>query len=351
MGVYQRGENWYVDFAFHGKRIREMIGPSRKGAEAVIAKRKTEIAEGKFLDIQKGPVPIKFHEFAKEYLAYSKTNKKSSTYTRELAIMRSFDREFEGRDIHEITAWQIEGWKSKRKEGHKPATVNRELALLKHMFSMAVKWRRVKESPTKDVKGLKGEGRRVRYLMPEEVQTLISNCKDFLKPIITVAVHTGLRKGELLGLRWPQVDFEQGIISVLDTKNHESRYVPMDETVKGILKGIKNVPGTDLVFSNRNGKQIDSAFLYLAFYEALNRSGITDFRWHDLRHVFASTLVMQGVDLNTVRELLGHKDLKMTLRYAHLAPNYKSKAVNVLDRVFDMSLNPPQAEKVIKLRP
>lgn len=161
---------------------------------------------------------------------------------------------------------------------------------------------------------------------------LISNCANFLKPILTVAVHTGMGKGEILGLKWEQVNFEQGIITILDSKNHERR-------------------GQDLVFSNRNGKPIDGAFLYLAFYEALEKSRIGDFRFHDPRHTFASNLVMQGVDLNTVRELLGHKGLKMTLRYAHLAPGYRARAVNILDRVFDRAQNPPQPEKVVQLRP
>ena len=104
-----------------------------------------------------------------------------------------------------------------------------------------------------------------------------------------------------------------------------------------------------LVFSNRNGNRIDSCALYLAFYEALKKSKIEDFKFHDLRHTFASNLVMAGVELNDVRELLGHKKMDMTLRYAHLSPKHKTKVVSVLDRV--MSQNLPQAEKVVQLRP
>src|SRR5512136_2400878 len=106
MAVYQRGENWYIDFTFHGQRIREMIGPSRKGAEKVIAKRKAEIAENKFLDVRKDPDPVKFHDFAKEYLQWSKANKKPSTYKRDVSTMRLLDREFGTKTLQEITAWQ-----------------------------------------------------------------------------------------------------------------------------------------------------------------------------------------------------------------------------------------------------
>jgi len=121
MGVYQRGENWYIDFTFKGQRIRESIGPSRKDAEKVIAKKKTEIIENKYLDLRKAPEPIKFHDFAKQYLQWSKTNKKASTCLRDVCIMKHFDKEFEGKNIQDITTWQIEKYKAKRREELKPA--------------------------------------------------------------------------------------------------------------------------------------------------------------------------------------------------------------------------------------
>jgi integrase len=349
MNVYRRGKNWYIGFRFHGERYREMIGPSRKGAETVIAKRKAQIAEGKFLDIRRAPVPITFYDLAKEYRAWAKTNKKASTCSREVCIMRSLDAHFKGKHIHEITTRDIEEWKSQREKTCKPASVNRELALLKHMLSMAVRWKSLKESPAKEVKRLKGEGRRVRYLMPDEVQTLLSSCKDWLRPVLTLAVHTGMRKGELLSLTWPQVNLEQGIITLLDTKNGERRDIPMDETVKGILKEIP-VDG-ELVFSNRNGKRIDGAFLYLAFYEALKKSGITDFRFHDLRHTFASNLIMSGMDLNTVRELLGHKDLKMTLQVCAPCPELQGKSCKPPGPGIRAATNLTTGKNAVQLRP
>ncbi|MGA2466774.1 MAG: site-specific integrase [Thermodesulfobacteriota bacterium] len=157
-----------------------------------------------------------------------------------------------------------------------------------------------------------------------------------------------MRKGELLSLKWTQINFEQGIITLHDTKNGERRDIPMDETVKTILKGMERTG--DHVFSNEEGGTY--VRLQRSFDGALRKSGIEDFRFHDLRHTFASNMVMAGEDLNTVRELLGHKDLTMTLRYAHLSPNHKTRAVSVLDRI--MSQNPPQMEKaskVVSLRP
>jgi len=357
MAVYQRGDNWYVDFTFKGQRVRESIGPSKRYAQKVIDKKKTEIVENKYLDIRKEPDPIKFHDFAKEYIAWAKVNKKPSTYSRDIYIMRYLEKHFETKYLHEITSWDIEKWKSIRKEEIKPGTVNRELALLKHLFSKAVEWKDknkisyLKENPTKGVKRLKGEVRRVRYLMPDEIQILLPNCegllRGLLKPLVTVALHTGARKGELQSLQWPQVDFELGIISLLDTKNGERRDIHMNETVRATLKGIEKI--SEFVFSSRNGKRIENAQVHNAFKEALRRSKIQDFHFHDLRHTFASNLVMAGVELNDVRELLGHKKMEMTLRYAHLSPKHKGKVVNILDRV--MSQNPPQVGKVVNITP
>ena len=156
-----------------------------------------------------------------------------------------------------------------------------------------------------------------------------------------------MRKGELLSLQWPQVDFDLGIITLLDTKNNERRDIPMNETVKKTLEKIERKGNH--VFCNGDGETFGD--VRRSFETALRRSGISDFRFHDLRHCFASNLVMEGVDIMTVKELMGHKTLDMTLRYSHLAPNHKTKAVNILDRI--MSLNPPQSvmpQKVVALR-
>jgi integrase len=340
MSIYQRGENFYVDFRFKGQRIRESIGPSRKNAEKVIAKRKTEIVENKYFDVRKDPSPIRFYDFAKEYLQWAKANKKLSSLQRDLCSLRALNKEFETKILQEITMWQIEKYKVKRKEKVKPATLNRELALIKHLYVKAIEWGKAKENPAKKVKLLKGEVKRVRYLMPDQVQIFLSNCEDFLKPIVTLAVHTGMRKGELLGLRWDQVNFGQGFITLLDTKNHERRDIPMNETVKTTLRAMDRQD--EYVFSGFYGRRFDR--IKRSFHDALKKSVIEDFRFHDLRHTFASNLIMAGEDLNTVRELLGHKDLTMTLRYAHLAPGKKSKAVNVLDRVLG------ETRKVIDLQ-
>jgi integrase len=137
------------------------------------------------------------------------------------------------------------------------------------------------------------------------------------------------------------VNFEQGIISILSTKNNERRDIPMNDTLKAALAEIERKG--PCMFCNGDSETF--ANVRRSFETALRKSKIEDFRFHDLRHTFASTPVIEGKELNTVRELLGHKDLTMTLRYAHLAPDYKKKAVAKLDRI--MLLNPPY-QKVVK---
>src|SRR4030042_6609478 len=114
MGVYKRGDNWYIDFTFKGKRIRESIGPSRKDAEKIIAKKKTEVVENKYLDIRKDPDPIKFHDFAVQYLDWAKTNKKPLSLKNDISRMRFLDKEFERKDLTMIAPWDIEKYKSRR---------------------------------------------------------------------------------------------------------------------------------------------------------------------------------------------------------------------------------------------
>ncbi len=343
--IFQRRETWYIDFTYQGKRYREAVGPDEDLALDVLSKRKVEIRENRFFpDKQTGPDPIRFHDFAKEYLKWSIANKKPSAKTRETSILRILDREFGERRLHEITSFQVEAWKIKRKKEVKLATVNRELGVLKGFFSKAIKWGKCKEHPAKEVKPFKGATQRLRYLMPDEVRILISNCADHIKSIVTIAVHTGMRKGEVLGLRRDQVNFERGIITLTDTKNSERRDLPMNETVKATLRAIG---GEDpFFFASSKKKGAHYVWIEMSFHQALEKSGIHDFRFHDLRHTFASNLVMAGEDLNTVGELLGHKHLTMTKRYAHLSPAFKKRAVNVLDQV--MSQIPSQGKNAEK---
>lgn len=148
-----------------------------------------------------------------------------------------------------------------------------------------------------------------------------------------MALHTGLRRGELFALNWNDVDFNTPIITTPRTKSGETRWVPMNGLVTETLRNLPTRMRSEYVFTSKAGTPLKPQnFINRGFGPALRRAAIEDFRWHDLRHTFASRLVMGGVDLRTVQELLGHKTIAMTVRYSHLSPGHLQVAVEALCR-------------------
>jgi len=183
------------------------------------------------------------------------------------------------------------------------------------------------------VKMLEENNRRMRFLSTEECSSLVDNCDKHLRPIIITALNTGMRKSEVLNLKWDDVDLKHNFITVRYTKNGEPRQIAINGTLRETLSGIvRRLDVPYVFFDNATGKHYGQ--VTRSFRTACKRSGITDFHFHDLRHTFASQLVMAGVDLTTVKELMGHKTMAMTLRYSHLAPQHMASAVDVLDKVF-----------------
>jgi len=336
--VFRRGEIWHIDLSANGRRVRESTdSTNKKFAETVLAKRIVEVAEGKFLDVKKFE-KIKFEDFGNEYLELHSKLKKS--YDTDCKIVGLLKKTFGGKYLYEITSLDVEKFKSTRakevkksKKGGKeqcisPATVNRSLAVLKSMFNKAIVWGKLEYNPCRSVKMFKENNQRLRFLEREEIDRILANCCEHLRPIVIVALHTGMRKGEILGLKWRDIDIKRNIIHLSNTKNGEKREVPMNETAQKTIIGVLKNPESQYVFCNKDGKPYGD--IKKSFFTAIEKSGIVDFHFHDLRHTFASQLVMSGVDLNTVRELLGHKSLEMTLRYSHLSPDHKKRAVDLL---------------------
>ena len=340
MGVKRKNGNYFIDYRLpNGRRVREKIGTSKKLAENVLRKRKVEIAEGKGLAIVKAE-KIKFEDFAQEYLnIHSKQHKKS--WVTDSFHIKDLGEFFNGKLLYEINAKDIEYFKLERlkqKIGQtdktvSPSTINRQLGTLRGMFNKAVAWGQLQINPMKSVQFLKEPAGRLRFLETEEIVKLLSNCSSTLRPIVILAVFAGMRRGEILKLKWNNIDYKRGIITLLDTKNGEKRELPMNKEVKDAFIQVRKHPESPYVFCNEQGQPRHD--IRKSFSTALRKSDITDFRFHDLRHSFASQLVMAGVDLNTVRELLGHKDITMTLRYSHLAPRHKQHAVDILSKKMD----------------
>ena len=227
--------------------------------------------------------------------------------------------------------------------GKKPSTANRHVATLKHMFTKASTGDLVDEETLKRVRRVKlleENNRRLRFLSAEECRALIAACPHNLQPIVITAPHTGIRKVEILSLTWENhIDMVHGFIMLDRTKNGDRKEIPINATLRATFQSLIRRVDSPYVFHDSGGKRFQD--VRTAFQSAWRRTGIKDFRFHDLRHTFASQLVMAGVDIATVRDLLGHKDLTTTLRYAHLAPAHKTAALAFLDGALNGRGNRP----------
>jgi integrase len=329
MGTFLKAGNYYIDYYANGRRWREKVGKSRKLAETVLAKRKVQVAEGKFLDIKRNP-KIKFPDVCQIFLEnYSKVNKKS--WKRDALSIRNLSKSFSGKYLYEINNLEVEEYKRKRLEGLvSVATINRELSCLKTIFRKAAEWGKIKTALPK-IQLFRENNQRVRYLEEKEAQTLIEAAPEPLKFIIITALYTGMRRGEILNLKWEDVDLKEKSITIWNTKNKEKRVIPMNSMVCNTILNIDKRPDSDYIFTRHDGQdKFTDDYITHIFQGVVKKAGIKDFHFHDLRHVFASWLVMKGVDLKTVQELLGHKDFRMTLRYSHLSQDHKKQAVEFL---------------------
>ena len=177
MGIYKKGQNWYIDYYVKGRRKRKKVGPSKKLAEQVLKDVHVKIAKEEYLGVY-SERKISFEEFASEYLEFAKANKADSSYKRDSLSISISTEAFEGRYFFEITPQIIEKYKSERLQKVSPGSVNRELACLKHMFTKATEWKYIVSNPAKAVKFFKEPPGRLRYLNAQEVEALLKACCD-----------------------------------------------------------------------------------------------------------------------------------------------------------------------------
>jgi integrase len=346
MSLYQRGKSWYYDFKYRGERYSGCVGAvSKTVAKEILAKKKAEAVEGRYELPSRKPTP-KLEEFAKEYFAYYRANRRPSSVKRHETSYRAMQPTFGHVRLADITPLALERYKRQRKEdGVRETTINRELAFLKNVFTKAIDWGKTSENPVKKVRLYREDNSRTRFLTDEEEERLLACCKPQLQPLVITALHTGFRASELRSLTWNDIDFRRRTVTVRAgyVKNGESRTVPMNEVLTTTLKAVKLVHADgEKVFCSRQGNPYRS--FRTAFERAVRLAGLADFTFHDLRHTFASRLVMAGVDLPTVKELLGHKDISMTMRYAHLSNTHKEAAVKKLEKVPAILTTPSRSQ-------
>jgi len=352
-GVRQRGRIWYIDYYAGGKRYVETVGPSYKDAVAVLGGIKNDIREGRWFPRKMRNVP--FDKLADQYanLKKGKTGKEKLPY---IGQIRKF---FAGRMVQDIGVLEVEQFKEyimklpKRGGGKRGASdVNHHLDDLRAILNKAIQWENIERNPAVGgkVQRLPKPPGRNEYLTVEQAGRLLDACHPHLRPIVLCALETGMRKSEILGLRWKEIRNNMIYLPGERTKNGKPREIPISERLMVELQRIRrhqskgNVLDTSgIVFKAVRGTPSEDETRRLkvlsigikdfrsAWKAAKERAGIAPgFHFHDLRHTFASHQKMAGVDDYTLMELLGHSDFTMMKRYAHLTPEHKRKAVEML---------------------
>lgn len=324
-GVFERkpGEWWirYVDA--EGRYRREKAG-TKGAAIDLVRKRKTDALIGKKLPERLRRATVTFADIARDALSYSKTNKLS--YRNDACRMENLLRWFREYPAEAITPQEIERRFGQQKWS--PATANRYRALLSLAYRLAIRNGKVKENPARLVQHRVEDNARIRFLSPDEetaLRTAIAAKFPEHLPEFVLALNTGLRLSEQYGLTWADASLERRVLTIPRSKNGHTRHVPLNQAALLSLEELRErTGGIGFVCGGAPGSR-------RWFEPALADAKIAGFSWHCLRHTFASRLVMAGVDLRTVQDLLGHKTIGMTVRYAHLAPKHTLAAVERLD--------------------
>jgi len=360
--IYKRGKVYYIDVRVKGRRVRRKVGTSKKIAELALKDAEVKIAKEEFGFAQND---ISIDKFIEQFLDYSRANHQESTTKRYRAVIDHFISFLETQPkvtfISEVTTETIDKYKVYRKDswvnpngqpvesdddvnghtrkGARAHTINFEIGALKTIFYVAVKWDFIKENPTIGIKKLKvKDAKPIRFLTIEETKRFLDACPDDLYPIYFTFLNTGMRKAELENLEWTDIDFKRKKIKIQwkgdwQPKTGE-REIPISQQMYELLHKLKEENKIGLknryVFPHKDGTKIKTK-LREKLIKIAESASIKDLtKVHTLRHTFASHLVMAGVDLPTVKKLMGHSDIQTTMIYAHLAKDHLSQAVDKL---------------------
>ena len=357
MGLYKRGEIWWMSFTYQGRQYRRSTETEdKKLATRIFDKLRGEVAEGKWFERLPGE-HCKFRDLMEKYIAeYSAVNKAASSHKRDKSLVKQLQSVFGDRYLTDITPAMISDYKVKRRaEGVSPRTINYELTTMSHAFNIAIReWGLASDNPVKKVKKERVSNTIERWLTMKEEKKLLQASPVWLQDIIVFAIHTGLRQSEILDLKWSQVDMNRRTITILEQKNRGVDTLPLNETAMSVLRDRyrADVQLDSYVFPNTMSSRKGNRLLITSFHAALKKSGVRNFRFHDLRHTFATRLIQNGVDLYTVQKLGRWKTVTMVQRYAHHHPESLRSAIEVMDGIngaFITNLSQLQKNRIFKI--
>jgi integrase len=346
MSVYKRRGKWFCDITIDGRRVQRVLKKARTRAQAIKA---TTVIENKVFEnryqIERRP-EVRFDKFVKDhFLPYSKLHKR--TYPDDVKICDMLKETFGRMMLSEINPPLIEKWKQKRREGktmykrqRNPATVNRELCVLSKIFSLAFDAELIEINPCRRVRKFRTNSGRMRYLTFDEEAKLFEQLQgqEWVQRIVTMAINTGMRQGEIFDLTWFDVDLPRGVIHIQVSKNGKDRFVPINQTVRAMLEGLPHTNEHVFPSPRTKGRLVD---VERRFDLAKSDAGIQDFRFHDLRHTAATRMADCGADAFTLAAIFGWSDVRMALRYTHATDEAKRRAVENL-----VKFNGPSDESV-----
>ena len=345
-------EVFYVRYWYKGKQIKERVGLNLEAARGRRELRRMQIDEGTFKSLKDRTKSPTFREFAQRFMRDYGSLRRSAYYKETMDILFRY---FGERKLASIKPKDLDQFRARReadferRRGHKisDSTMRKNLTVLATMFKMAVRWGLLEVNPAAGLEKPAEPHHRIRYLTRDEWRRLEEQAPPWLCPIITLAVSTGMRRKEITNLCWDDVDFERRLIYVSENnKTGLGRYIPMNDTVRALLESqrrrdrevmLRTEPAKIIpyVFVDGTGKpytaQRAKAGITEHTREAAKRAGLKDFTFHDLRHTAGSWMAQAGVPMQRIGKVLGHKDLRSTQQYAHLAPEHLREAVAVLE--------------------
>lgn len=338
-GVFIRRGSYYISFtdAQGRRKQRKLKGVISLTEAKKLRNKELENAEKARTLGYTPPTKDTFAEFAPRYLKHQHARLTPTAYERTRGIVEKHLQPYFGQmQLSLIRRREVQSYLTSRLSEVAVETARKEFFVFSHMLSLAVDWELIPANVAQSVELPKAPAGRIRYLQPTELHVILAACPEWLRPIAGLLAFTGMRRSEVLGLRWLDIDRKGERILLPQTKNGDARTVWLNTLACDVIDSLEAGSATDPVFDSG----IKPENVSLAFLRACRKVNIADFRLHDLRHTAASWLRMSGADLQDVADLLGHRDLRMTRRYAHLSPAHLSTAIKRLDGVFGNAVTP-----------
>jgi integrase len=342
-GVFIRRGSYWISFtdAQGRRKQRKLKGVTSLTTAKTLRAKELENAEKARTLGYTPPAKDTLAEFLPRYLKHQQARLTDAAYERTRGIVEDHLKPiFGSMQLALIRKRDLQAYITTRLAEVSVETTRKEFFVLGHMLSLAVDWELIPANVAQSIELPKAPAGRVRYLQPTELQAVLTACPEWLRPIAGLLAFTGMRRSEVLGLRWLDIDRKGERILLPQTKNGDSRTVWLNALACDVIDSVKAGAPTDRVFASN----ITPENVSLAFLRACRKIKVADFRLHDLRHTAASWLRMSGADLQDVADLLGHRDLRMTRRYSHLSPAHLSAAVKRLDGVFGDAMQGRKAD-------